>query len=138
MRITTRGRYGLKMMADIAQNGGESAAVSIKSVAGRTRVSEKYLERLASVMLSGGFLKSIRGKGGGYMLANPADDISVARIISAFEGDLAPECEEETGCSENVSCDSCAARDVMLRINASWAQAVGDVCLSDLVREAGA
>ncbi len=87
MKLTTRGRYGLRAMIDLAVHEQESA-VSAQSIAERQDLSERYLEQLIRAMKKAGLVKSIRGAGGGYRLARPADQISVGDILRALEGSI--------------------------------------------------
>ena len=87
--VSTKGRYALRMMIDIAKQGPETRS-SLREVAERQQISIKYLEQLASPMVSSGLLKSIRGPHGGYLLGKEAQAITAADIVAAAEGDLAP------------------------------------------------
>ena len=88
MKISTKGRYGLKAMMDLAiYSFGEP--LNLKSIAERQNVSEKYLEHIFSALKKDGLIKSIKGTQGGYILAHPAEEITVGNVIRALEGDLA-------------------------------------------------
>ncbi len=87
--VSTKGRYALRMMIDIAKQGPETRS-SLREVSQRQQISIKYLEQLASPMVSSGLLKSIRGPHGGYLLGKDASHITAADIVSAAEGNLAP------------------------------------------------
>ena len=89
MMITTKGRNALKVMIDLAQRSGEGY-VSLTDVAERVKESQKYLESTVSQLSQKGLILSARGKTGGYMLARTADKYTVAEIITAAEGSLAP------------------------------------------------
>ncbi|WP_302625302.1 Rrf2 family transcriptional regulator [uncultured Eubacterium sp.] len=100
MMISTKGRYALRVMIDLAQNSGESF-VSLKDVAGRQEISMKYLEMIVSILNRGKMVKSQRGKAGGYRLMREPSEYTVGSIIKLAEGSLAPvSCVEEGG-----SCD---------------------------------
>ncbi|MBE7087921.1 MAG: RrF2 family transcriptional regulator [Clostridiales bacterium] len=89
MMITTKGRNALKIMLDLAQhNDGNN--VSLADIAGRTKESLKYLEAVMAQLSSAGLVVSARGKSGGYRLAKSPNEYSVAEIILASEGSLAP------------------------------------------------
>lgn len=97
MKISTKGRYGLRMMIDIAMNQNEGP-VSVRDIARRQSLSDKYLEQIITQANKAGLLKSIRGAGGGYQLSRLAKDISVGEILRAMEGSLSPvECVRELG-----------------------------------------
>src|SRR5699024_7508264 len=87
MKLSTRGRYGLRAMVDLAANSGEEA-VCIESIARRQNISENYLAQLVRLLRKAGLVTSVRGAGGGYRLAKPADSISVGDVLRALEGNL--------------------------------------------------
>ncbi len=89
MKISTKGRYALRMMLDIAKNGG-TEPVSLNDVAKRTDISLKYLEQIVSLLSKNGLLKSRRGAGGGYIMTRTPDKYSVGDILRATEGGIAP------------------------------------------------
>ena len=112
MKLSTKGRYGLRALIDLASHAGEGA-VSIQSIAQRQKISESYLEQLARILKKEGILVSVRGARGGYQLGRPADQISVGDILRALEGNLdavtCPANEGSGGCQE---ADSCVTRFV--------------------------
>lgn len=87
MKLTTRGRYGLRAMIDLAVHDSEGA-VSAQSIAERQDLSERYLEQLIRAMKKAGLVESIRGAGGGFRLARPAGQISVGDVLRALEGSI--------------------------------------------------
>lgn len=87
--ISTRGRYALRMMVDLAQQGPDARS-SLRSVSERQGISLKYLEQLASTLVSAGLIASVRGPRGGYYLTRPADQITAGDVLRAAEGSLAP------------------------------------------------
>ena len=87
--ISTKGRYALRVMIDLAEHGQE-AAVPLKDVARRQDISKKYLEILVKTMVSGGLIVGAGGKGGGYRLTRAPEDYSVGEILELMEGSLAP------------------------------------------------
>lgn len=89
MKISTKGRYALMLMLDLATyNTGE--AVRLKDVAKRQQISEKYLEQIISMLNKAGFVKSIRGPQGGYMLKHAPEQYTVGMILRQTEGNLSP------------------------------------------------
>lgn len=134
MKISTKGRYGLRALIDLAVNS-EEEAVSINSIAARQNISESYLEQLMGKMKRAGLITSIRGAMGGYRLAKLPQEISVGDILRALEGNLhAVECSgfEESGCE---GADFCVTKYVWQKINNSIAQAVDEITLDQLVLE---
>jgi len=89
MKISTRGRYALRLMIDLAQHQ-DSGPVSLREVARRQQLSDKYLEQIITPMLRAGLVRSIRGAGGGYLLTRKPEDYTVGDLLRPLEGDLAP------------------------------------------------
>lgn len=106
MKISTKGRYALRLMIDLAQHA-EDGYVPIKAVAQRQGISDKYLEQIISVLSRAGYVRSVRGAGGGYKLSGTPDKYTVGMILRLTEGSLAPvaclegdinTCERQTKC----------------------------------------
>ena len=135
MKITTKGRYGLRALIDLAQYS-EIEPVSISSIANRQGISERYLEQLMTMLKKAGLIKSIRGAGGGYVLAKALTEISVGDVLRALEGNLEPvEC---TAFSQDDTCAAaggCVTKYVWQRINESINRTVDEISLQQLVRE---
>lgn len=89
MKISTKGRYALRLMLDLAQHGGDDF-ISLKDIAQRQEISVKYLEQIVTVLCRIGFLKSLRGSQGGYKLAKSPEQYTVGDILRTTEGNLAP------------------------------------------------
>ena len=135
MKLSTKGRYGLRAMIDIAVYS-EKEPVPICKIAERQSLSERYLEQLMALLKKNGIVKSIRGASGGYSLAKPASEISVGDILRALEGNLEPvDCgglNPEEGCSAS---GTCVTKYVWQRINESIARTVDEMMLDQLVAE---
>ena len=135
MKISTKGRYGLRALIDLARYS-EIEPVSINSIATRQAISEGYLEQLMSLLKKAGLIKSIRGAGGGYVLAKDMSEISVGDVLRALEGSLQPvEC---AAFSQDDSCEAaggCVTKYVWQRINESINQTVNEISLKQLVEE---
>ncbi len=135
MKLSTKGRYGLRALIDLALYS-ENETVSIASIAARQNISESYLEQLIAKLRKAGLVTSVRGAGGGYKLAKPAAEISVGDILRALEGNLDPvECpglNEEVGCG---GAEFCVTKYVWQRINDSINQTVDEIKLEQLVEE---
>lgn len=105
MMISTKGRYALRVMIDLAQQDSEEY-ISLKDIAARQNISMKYLEIIVAGLNRGGMLMSQRGKSGGYRLARPAAEYTIGSILKISEGPLAPvsclegenRCERSEGC----------------------------------------
>ena len=89
MMISTKGRYALRFLVDVAEHQAESF-VPLRDVAERQGISEKYLEILVKELVKGGELEAMRGKGGGYRLNRPPEEYSVRSVLERMEGPLAP------------------------------------------------
>ena len=89
MKISTKGRYALCVMLDLAQHYGEGC-IAMKDIAARQNISKKYLEQIVSLLNRPEILKTVRGAQGGYMLARTPDKYTVAEILKLAEGSLAP------------------------------------------------
>ncbi len=136
MKLSTKGRYGLRAVLDLALNGTEEA-VALSSIAERQNISISYLEQLIAKLRKAEIVKSTRGAKGGYVLARPAEEISVGEILRCLEGDLSPvDCAEIMGGESTCSAsDICVTKFVWKRINDSINEAVDNLMLSELVAE---
>ena len=135
MKISTKGRYGLRALIDIAQYS-EIKPVPISSISARQDISERYLEQLMALLKRAGLIKSIRGAGGGYVLAKDVSEISVGDVLRALEGNLEPvECaafHEEESCE---AAGGCVTKYVWKKINESINRTVDEIDLKQLVEE---
>lgn len=135
MKLSTKGRYGLRAFVDLATYSKEEP-VSISSIAKRQEISERYLEQLMAMLKKAGLVKSLRGASGGYVLTKDAEEISAGDVLRALEGSLEPVVcaafhPEET-CAVK---DSCVTKYVWQKVNESVAQAVDGILISELVRQ---
>ncbi len=135
MKLSTKGRYGLRALIDLAVYC-EEEAVSIQSIAKRQNISDRYLEQLMGKLKRAGLVTSVRGAGGGYRLARPSGEISVGDVLRALEGNLdavtCPGNEDEQGCE---GADLCVTRYVWKKVNDSITQAVDSIMIEQLVEE---
>ena len=132
MKISTKGRYALRLMLDLALNDSEKP-IRIKEIAGRQGISDKYLEQIISVLNKAGYVNSVRGAQGGYQLRRDAKEYTVGMILRLTEGSLAPvACVEEDG----INCDkadACVTSIVYRKINDAINSVVDNITLQDLV-----
>lgn len=108
MMISTKGRYALRFLVDVAEHQGDSF-VPLKDVADRQEISEKYLEIVVKELVKGGLLIAVRGKGGGYRLNRPPKEYSVKSILELVEGPLVPVACLEPGkntCPRRQNCQT--------------------------------
>lgn len=135
MKLSTKGRYGLRAIIDLARYS-ENEPVSINSIATRQNISERYLEQLVALLKKAGLVKSIRGASGGYVLAKEMEEISVGDVLRALEGSLEPvKCgalDPEEGCTAS---GGCVTKYVWQKINESIAKTVDEINLKELVLE---
>ena len=131
MKISTKGRYALRLMLDLAMNG-ENNIVRIKDIAERQQISDKYLEQIISVLNKAGYVRSTRGPQGGYSLRKAPEEYTVGDILRLTEGSLAPVAcvEEEGSCEREVDC---VTVEVGKRLNQAISDVVDHITLADLV-----
>ena len=131
MKVSTRGRYALRLMLDLALNNtGEP--VRLKDVAKRQEISEKYLEQIISFLSQAGFVKSVRGPAGGYSLKRKPEEYTVGMILRLTEGSLAPvDCVEDgADCGRE---DQCVTVMLWKKLNDAINSVVDNITLADLV-----
>lgn len=137
MKISTRGRYGLRALIDLASHKDEKC-ISVSSIARRQGISEHYLEQLMALLNKAGFVKSVRGLYGGYKLNKPAQQITLAEVLRVLEGSMYPvEClsETETGLCGGSSCNGCVTKPVWEKLYDSINEVLESYTLADLVGE---
>ncbi len=132
MKLSTKGRYGLRALVDLAVNGKEEA-VSVGSIAQRQGISERYLEQLMAKLKKAKIVTSTRGARGGYLLAKPEEDITIGDVLRALEGSIEPiDCPGEAGCAD---AGACVTKYVWKRINEGVNRIVDDITLRSLIEE---
>ncbi len=138
MRLSTRGKYGVKAMAELALHYGEGPT-SLKLIAERQGLSEHYLEQLIAPLRKAGLVRSLRGAQGGYLLGRQPATITVGEIVRVLEGPIAPsECASEVR-QRYHHCGTargCVTRKVWTKLRDSIASALDSVTLADLCKEA--
>lgn len=131
MKLSTKGRYGLKAMFELAINYSKDP-ISIKYISDKQNISERYLEQIFSKLKKAGLVKSIRGAQGGYFLAKEPKEISVGEILNVLEGPITiTDClKEETSCSNS---SKCATRLVWKKMKDAIDEVVNTTFLQDMV-----
>ena len=114
--ISTRGRYALRVMIDLAQQG-TNRYTPLKEVAERQRISKKYIEAIMGSLSKAGLVDAVHGKGGGYRLIKPAEEYSVGEILRVTEGDLAPVACLEQGAAPCAYAADCKTLPVWDKLN---------------------
>ena len=137
MMISTKGRYALRIMVDLAQHDGDEP-VSVRAIAQRQDISGKYMEQIISVLTRAGLLRSVRGAQGGYHLAYAPGEITVGMILRATEGDLAPaECVLD-GAHHCDRRGACPSRTVFSKVYSAINEVIDGVTLLELMPEGSA
>ncbi|WMJ82143.1 Rrf2 family transcriptional regulator [Clostridium sp. MB40-C1] len=134
MKLSTRGRYGVRAMVDLAIHYGEMP-VSIKSIAERQGISESYLEQLFSPLRKAKLIKSIRGAQGGYVLNREPKDITAADVMEVLEGPIEiSTCVDEGVCS-NSNYECCSTRLLWEKVKNSMEDIMKSVTLQDMAAD---
>lgn len=134
MKISTKGRYALRLMLDLALRNSDEY-VSIKSIAENQQISSKYLEQIISVLNRAGFVKSIRGAQGGYKLTRPAEEYTVGMILRLIEGSLSPVAcmgDETNQCPRH---EDCVTLDIWKQLDDAIRGVIDHITLADLVQK---
>lgn len=132
MRLTTKGRFAVTAMIDVAMHGG-SGPVTLAAVSSRQKISLSYLEQLFGKLRRSGLVESVRGPGGGYNVAKPQAQVSVADIIVAVDEPIdATQCGGKENCLDD---HRCMTHDLWMGLNAHIFSYLSGVSLADLVRQ---
>lgn len=132
MKISTKGRYGLKAMVDLAVNSVNDS-VTLKSISQRQNISEGYLEQIFSSLRKEGLVKGRKGSQGGYVLAKSMNEITVGNILRALEGELVVVERDDAEIVNEDKLDNCIRNNVWDRLNKAINDIVDSVTLEDLV-----
>lgn len=133
MKLSTKGRYGIQAMFELALYYG-GGPISLKIIAENEGLSEHYLEQLIAILRRSGLVKSVRGAQGGYILSLPPNKITVGDIIRTLEGSLAPaDCVVEDEPLACVRAGGCPTRIVMEKIRDAINEVIDSITLQDMV-----
>ncbi|MBU4193848.1 MAG: Rrf2 family transcriptional regulator [Actinobacteria bacterium] len=131
MKISTRARYGMRAMLDLAVNGSEAGLVLLKDIARRQEISKRYLEHMMKLLKNRNLVEAERGASGGYRLARPAPEIRLDEIFEALEGSLAPiECLREPSVCDRV--EDCITRELWGEMTLAMRDVLEKKTLEDL------
>ncbi len=135
MKLSTRGRYGLRALLDLALHQGDGL-VPLKDIARRQEISLSYLERLTAPLIAAGLVSSTRGARGGIKLVRPPSQIRISEVIEALEGSIGPvECVgDPSHCQRSALC---ASRDIWSGLRQAIFQVLDSTSLQDLVDRQG-
>ncbi|MFC1979130.1 RrF2 family transcriptional regulator [Chloroflexota bacterium] len=130
MKISTKGRYGMRAMVDLAVHSGEGP-ILLKDIAKRQRLSERYLEQLALSLKAAGLVKSIRGARGGFMLTKAPNEINLSEIFQVLEGSLGlVDCVDDPKSCSRVDC--CVTHDIWQELKDGIVTILNSKTLQDL------
>ncbi len=133
MKLSTKGRYGVRLMFDLALHAGDGP-VTLKDIAARQEISEKYLSNLIPLLKNAGFVHSVRGSQGGYTLARPPRDLTLKDILLVLEGSIClVECAEKPLLCQRS--DDCLMRDVWSEVTGKMLEALESFTLEALMEK---
>lgn len=136
MKLSTRTRYGVRAILELAENNGKGP-LQLRIIAQRQDISAKYLEQLMAVLKSSGLVRSVRGAKGGYILAKPADQIRLNEVFHCLEGTVTTsECIDNDKYCQRAT--ACAARLVWAELHEAIEKVLEAVTLQDLIDKAKA
>ena len=135
MKLSTRSRYGMRAVLDLARNYG-NGPLQIKAIAQNEDISNKYLEQLISILKSAGMVRSLRGPRGGYMLVNHPSEVTLGDVFRVLEGPFVPvECIGDSGYCGRYS--DCLMREVWVKLQKSIDDVLDAITMQDLVEKYG-
>ena len=134
MMVSTRGRYALRVIIDLAENA-KDGYVPMREVAERQGLSLKYLERILPQLVADNLVEGVHGKGGGYRLSRDPSEISVAEVLKVSEGDIAPVACLEDGAKMCDRIDECRTISVWKGLNERINEYLESVKIADLMKE---
>lgn len=136
MKLSTKGRYAVMAMADLAAHDGGAKPVSLAEIARRQEISLSYLEQLFAKLRKGNLVKSVRGPGGGYRLARPAGELRIADIIIAVDEPIsATRCREGSPKGCTGSSGRCVTHDLWEELGRQIHVFLSSVSLADVVEK---
>lgn len=135
MYISTKGRYALRLMTELAYYKKAEQIVPLKKISENQNISLKYLEQIITVLIRAGFVKSIRGSQGGYLLADEPENITVGMVLRATEGTLSPVPCIEDKVNQCPRSEICSTLFIWKRIDKAIADIVDSITLVDILNE---
>ena len=132
MMISTRGRYALRVMVELAEKN-TSEFIPLKEIAQDQQISEKYLEQIINPLTKSGLVKSFRGAQGGYTLTNPPSETTVGEVLRVLEGSLSPvDCVDHPNCANS---DHCVSLSIWKKMKEALDEVVDGITLADMAAE---
>ena len=133
MMISTRGRYALRILVDLAEKQNDGY-ITLKETAERQEISEKYLESIVKDLVKARFVEGVRGKGGGYRLARPADEINVLEVLQSADGTLVPVACLEEGSRPCPRAEDCRTLPLWKGLDKVVSEYLGGFTVRDLAK----
>ena len=133
LMVSTRGRYALRVLVDLAEQDSD-CYITLREIAERQEISEKYLESIVKELVKAGFLEGLRGKGGGYRLGKQPEEIGVLDVLKLTEGSLAPVACLEDGAKPCSRASDCRTLPLWEGLNKVVREYLGHYTVQDLVR----
>ena len=130
MLVSTKGRYALRVMVDLAEHQA-AGRIPLKEIAARQGISEKYLENILATLVRANMLSGMRGKGGGYRLTKSPEEYTLASILHATEGSLAAVACLEDHAPECARAGQCPTRPIWEKLNNLIEDYLGSITLAD-------
>lgn len=134
MMISTRGRYALRVLIDLAENS-EGNYIAMKEIAERQQISLKYLEKILPLLVSDKLIEGVHGKGGGYRLTRNPEDYKVSEVLSLTEGTIAPVSCLECGAEPCERKEKCRTIGMWTELNNRINDYLSSVSIADLMRK---
>ncbi len=136
MMVSTRGRYALRTMIDMAENSRNGEYLAMKEIAARLEISKKYMEQIMPVLVKNGLVEGLHGQGGGYRLTRDPSEYRVGEILRLTEGDLAPVAclSGDTTCTRSSACRTIA---MWSRFNKLTNDFFDGITIADLMQKEG-
>ncbi|NBI89132.1 Rrf2 family transcriptional regulator [Lachnospiraceae bacterium] len=134
MKISTKGRYAVRVMLDLAVHN-TGGYIKVKQIAERQEISEKYLEQIISVLNKAGFVKSTRGAQGGYRIVGNPENYTVGMVLRLTEGKLCPVSCLEDEVNQCGRCDTCETLTVWKELHEAINKVVDGVTIADLAKK---
>lgn len=134
MLISSKGRYALRVLLDLAENS-EGQFIPLKDIAARQNISQKYLESIMTLLSKNGFVEAMHGKGGGYRLSKPSKEYKVGDILRLTEGTLAPVMCLEEGAKPCARADACRTLPLWTGLNKVISEYLDNISIADMLKE---
>ena len=134
MMVSTRGRYALRVIIDLAENGNDGY-IPMREVASRQEISLKYLERIMPLLVSENLVEGVHGKGGGYRLSKDPASVTIGQVLRITEGDIAPVACLECDAEECSRIADCRTLPMWSELNSRINDYLDNVTIADLMKK---